>query len=191
MLANNAAGLMLVMRAVLSAALLAGCVAYQPGTFVHEGKAFVGERVTVGCLDLAVARRPDMFKQAVIEYSFGNRCDKPEQVDLAYAKVMGRTASGSELRLIPYDPDRQLMAMRVDGRTMGHEALAYSSDEPLVQVCVDAASIVQRTPERWLCFSRVDASGEPTVDDAAATEQPATEQPESSTLSPSEAEVVQ
>ena len=152
-------------RAVFPAVLFAGCITYKPGTFASDGKVFVGERATVGCLDLAVARRPDMYSKAVLEFAFGNRCDKPAPVDLAYAKVIGRTADGTERRLIPFDPHSQLMAMRIDGRTSGREALAYSSEQPLVQICVDLASVAQTTPERLVCFARLDHSGEPSVAD--------------------------
>jgi hypothetical protein len=168
--ANDGSGLITTMRVGLSALLFAGCITYKPGAFASDGKVFVGERATVGCLDLAVARRPDMQAKAVLEFAFGNRCDKPAPVDLAYAKVIGRTADGSERRLIPYDPDSQLMALRLDGRTSGREALAYSSESPLVQVCVDVASIAQTTPERWVCFAQLDQSGEQTVEDPSVAE---------------------
>lgn len=154
---------------VLLAVGLAGC-AYKPGAFGHNGKPFPSERATIGCLELGIERRPDMMKQAVIEYAFGNRCSKPEHVDLAYVTVMGRTADGTERRLVPYDPDSQLMALKLDGHSAGREALAYPSDEPLVQVCIDVASLAKRTPEQWMCFARLDQSGEPYAGEVAETE---------------------
>ena len=163
MRANDGGCLISTMRLLLPAVLFAGCITYKPGAFASDGKVFVGERVTVGCLDLAIARRPDMQSMAVLEFAFGNRCDKPEPVDLAYAKVIGRTADGTERRLIPYDPHSQLMSLRLDGRTSGREALAYAAEQPIVQICIDAASVAQRTPERWLCFAQLDQAGEPTV----------------------------
>jgi hypothetical protein len=145
---------------VLLAVPLAGC-AYQPGSFAHQQQAFPGTRTTVGCLDVAIDRRADLGKSAVLGYRFGNRCDRPATVDLAYVNVVGRTGDGVEHKLVPYDPEGQLMAMKVDGRFAGGEALAYPSDEPLVQICVDAASLAQRTPEQWLCFGRIDREGAP------------------------------
>ncbi|MBS1118707.1 MAG: hypothetical protein H6Q90_935 [Deltaproteobacteria bacterium] len=143
------------------AGALGGCFAYEPGSFAHQRNAFSGTRTTVGCLDLAIDRRVDMGTSAVLGYQFGNRCDKPANVDLAYVNVIGRTGDGVEHKLVPYDPQSVLMAMKVDGRYAGGEALAYPSDEPLVEVCVDAASIAQRTPERWVCFARIDRDGAP------------------------------
>ncbi len=155
-------------------ASLAGC-AYKPGTFAHANRVFPGTRATIGCLDIAIDRRVDMGKSAVLEYHFGNRCDKPAMVDLAYVHVIGRTDDGAEHELAPYDPERALMAMPVDGRYAGGEALAYPSDQPLIQVCVDAASVAQRTPARWLCFARIDRDGAPFTD--AAEQEPVADEP--------------
>jgi hypothetical protein len=162
--AHDEARFMTTMRITLLAPLLAGCVAYKPDSFAHVGQPFPGERITVGCLDLAISRRPDMQSQAVVEYAFGNRCNKPARVDLAYAEVRGRTAGGDDRRLAPFDPDNELQALSIDGRKAGREVLAYASPEPIVQICIDVASLADRKPEQWLCLARVDQAGEPTVD---------------------------
>lgn len=64
---------------------LVGC-SYGPGSFAWPGQHFPGERATVGCLDIAVLRRPDMtegeMRSAVLEYQFGNRCNHHVVVDL-------------------------------------------------------------------------------------------------------------
>lgn len=150
----------IVAVAVAVAGALAGC-GYQAGSYASGGQVFLGERTRVGCLDLAVARRPDLGDQAVIEYSFGNRCDGPQVIDLAYVHVVGRGADGREARLWPYDPRNELMALELDGHTAGTEALAYPADQPIAQVCVDVESLSHRGPARFLCFGRVDPSGEP------------------------------
>jgi hypothetical protein len=150
----------MVLRAFVIASLLAGC-GYQAGSYAFGGKPFLGDRTQVGCLDLAIARRPDLGNQAVVEYGFGNRCDKPQVIDLAYVHVVGRFEDGSERRLWPYDPRGELMALDLDGHYGGSEAIAYTAEQTIVQVCVDIASLVHQAPARWMCFGRIDASGEP------------------------------
>lgn len=143
------------MRALLL--FVTGCMTYTPGSFVQGPGLFAGERATIGCLDLSVQRRDDYDKSAVLAYKFGNRCDRPQLVDLANAIVIGRDAAGGEHRLRPFDPRGEIKPMPVDARLMGHEAIAYVADEvgvEFVQVCVDAASIVAATPERWICLAK-------------------------------------
>ncbi|HSK02219.1 MAG TPA: hypothetical protein VK932_13295 [Kofleriaceae bacterium] len=138
--------------AVLTSAL-AGC-AYTPGAMRPEPG---GQVVTVGCLDVAVARRLDHEANAVLYYRLANRCNRPIQVDLAQVAVVGRFGDGSEVALAPYDPDLEIRPVQLDGRLTGREAIAYPTPRPAAQVCVDAASIVHAEPARWLCFgSRVD-----------------------------------
>jgi hypothetical protein len=139
--------------AVLPLVALAGC-AYRPGTFATVGSTFPGQRATVGCLDLAVERRTDLTWGAVVGYQFANRCDHPTVVDLANANVVGRTVDGVQVDLAPYDPDRELAALDLDGRTVGREAIAYASEIDLAEVCVDAASVAHGADQQWICFSR-------------------------------------
>ena len=61
--------------AVLSVALIA--CAYRPGSFSHYRQDFPGRRTTVGCIDIAVDRRPDLSTGGtVLAYEFANRCDR-------------------------------------------------------------------------------------------------------------------
>ena len=154
--------------AVLTSAL-AGC-AYQPGSFSYAGPkpAPDGERVTVGCLDLAISRRLDYDASAVIEYWFGNRCNRTIEVDLQRVAVVGRFGDGREVELSPYDPQGELRTRRLSGRLTGREAIAYRTPRgSAAQVCVDAASIVRADPARWVCFgSPFEAAA--TADDVAA-----------------------
>jgi len=133
--------------AVLGLTLVTACT-YSPGSFQYPGKTFPGTRMSVGCLDLSVMRRGDYDDNAVIAYEFGNRCDHPTPVDLAYAKVTGRTSAGAEVALIPFDPKGELRLMKLDARSFGAEALAYAFEgqklgETIASVCVDLASIAQ------------------------------------------------
>jgi hypothetical protein len=139
------------MRAV--SVLCLGACAYHPGSYAHYGNPFVGQRVTVGCLDLGIARRIDRDPNtAVMAYEFGNRCPGPAIVDFARANVVGRTVDGKEVALAPYDPHQEVRALEIDGRMIGKEALAYPSEVAVVQICVDAASIAHRPEAQWICF---------------------------------------
>ena len=142
------------MRALVTVGIcLAGC-AYQPGSFESLRQPFDGSRATVGCLDVAVTRRADPpAGVAVVSYVFGNRCDRPALVDLAGVDVVGRLANGHAVELTAYDPSHELAALWIDGRAVGHEAIAYRSTSPLREICVDAASIARTETVRWLCLA--------------------------------------
>ncbi len=151
--------------AVLTSAL-AGCAAYKPGAMRPEPR---GQMVTVGCLDVAIARRLDHEANAVIYYRLANRCNRPIEVDLQRVAVIGRFGDGAEVALSPYDPDLELRPVQLDGRQTGREAIAYPTPRSAAQVCVDAASIVHAEPARWLCFaSRFDVEGGRVIDDVVA-----------------------
>lgn len=140
------------MRALLVVTLV-GC-AYKPGSFTHTRHAFVGQRTTVGCLDLAIERRPDLpTGGTVLAYEFGNRCDRATTIDLAQARVEGRTFGGETLTLAPYDPAAEIRPLLLDARSAGGEAIAYPARESLAEVCIDAASIARTGVPRWLCFA--------------------------------------
>jgi hypothetical protein len=138
---------------VLILVTIAGC-SYSPDSFSYPGRRFPGQRVTVGCLDVAVDRRADMPENtAVIDYQFGNRCDEPVVIDLGRVPVFGRTASGEERYLTPYDPAMEIRALKLDARQAGGEAIAYPTTEAMLQICVDAAAISESTKqERYMCF---------------------------------------
>jgi hypothetical protein len=152
------------MRIAFALVGVVGC-SYTPGSFAGVNQSFPGQHTTVGCLDVAVHRRPDMAsigpatgpldKVPVIEYQFGNRCDDAVAVDLARVPVIGRTLAGEELTLTPFDPNFEIFETKLAARTAGGEALAYPTTEPLAQICVDAAGLTKRTTSetRWMCFA--------------------------------------
>ncbi len=142
------------MRAHAVACLaLAGC-AYQPGSFHSVMQDFPGKQATVECIDLAVERRPDLPNgSAVVRFAFGNRCDHPAIVDLASASVVGRTEDGDQVQLTAYDPRHEIQMMRIDGRAVGREALAYPADTPISEICVDAGSIAHGPSPQWMCLA--------------------------------------
>ena len=140
------------MRAVV--VLVASRCAYKAGSFSHFQSGFVGQRASVGCLDISVERRADLPDGArVLGYGFGNRCERPQVVDLGGARVVGRTWEGNEVALHPFDPRGEIRVLKLDGRSAGNEALAYHTDERLAQLCIDVASIAHTTNEQWLCFA--------------------------------------
>jgi hypothetical protein len=141
---------------VLAFAAFAAC-AYKPGSYQHPAREFVGQRTSVGCLDVAVDRRTDMGSSAVLGYTFGNRCDGPAVIDLAWVNVIGRTSTGAEIALVPYDPKGELKVLKLDGRSAGSEAISYPAAEPIGQLCVDVASLAQTKPAQWLCFGNPEA----------------------------------
>ena len=140
------------MRAAVLSVALTAC-AYRPGSFSHYSQDFPGQRTTVGCIDLAVERRPDLTGGGtVLAYEFANRCDHAAPVDFTQVKVLARTFTGEDLELNAFDPEGQIHPQELDGRAIGAEAIAYPSDDRLAEVCVDAASLTHQTPARWMCF---------------------------------------
>jgi hypothetical protein len=139
------------MRIALACVLL-GC-AYQPGSFAHASHDFVGQRVTVGCLDIAVERRADLLIGPVLGYQFANRCDRATRVDLGAVVVIGRDPQGANVALRPYDPRREIRTVALDGRSVGAEVLVYPAARTMPEVCADAAALAHAAPPRWLCFS--------------------------------------
>lgn len=150
-----------------------GC-AYRAGSFEHAQQPFAGERLTVGCLDLAVERRADLPIGPVLAYQFANRCDDPRVIDLAALTVVGRAGDGGELALRPFDPRAELRPVALDGRKVGGEALAYpapigpggkrmragAEQRVIVELCVDLAPLGGGGPPLWRCFGGAPAVAE-------------------------------
>lgn len=135
----------------VGALALGGC-AYQPDSFAHAHQPFDGVQVTIDCLDLSVARGTYPSETSnVVAYWFGNRCDEPVVVDLASARVLGMATDGSAIDLIAFDPLREIRALRLDARAVGHESIDYPSALALNALCVDAATIAHVQPTRWVC----------------------------------------
>ena len=137
------------MRIGFAFLIVAGC-GYHPGSFAGRSP-YAGTRSTVGCLDLAIARRSDLPDAAVLDYQFGNRCDTAVPVDFAAVAVIARTRAGADVRLAPYDPEHAITAQRLDGRLEGREVIAYPVADEVVQICIDTASLTHLEPSRWVC----------------------------------------
>ncbi|MBL9012601.1 MAG: hypothetical protein JNL83_00400 [Myxococcales bacterium] len=112
------------------------------------------EASRVGCLDIAVDRRTDLGTTAIVSYAFENRCGQPARVDLGWAQVIGRTAEGAELALIP---TKQISAVTVGAHEQTEATLAYPAPTAIGQLCVDVASLAQQTPAQWRCFGNPEA----------------------------------
>jgi len=135
---------------------LAAC-AYHGGSFATYDHAFLGARATFGCVDASVARRRDIADRPVIAYEFGNRCDGPVVIDLARVEAYGRDTNGDKVALRAYDPDRELAAGLLDGRSSGDETISYAADgDPtLDSICVDPSAAFGGAEPRWSCFASV------------------------------------
>jgi hypothetical protein len=190
-----------MLRMAVFAGALAGCTAYQPSSFTRPGgpaAGFVGQRATVGCLDIAVDRRADYVGSAVLQYQLGNRCNRAVEVDLQQVPVIGRFADGDEVTLAPFDPDLEIRPVKLAGRLVGAEAIAYRTPRPASQVCVDVARIERPAgarafaaapPAHWLCFAaRVPLDELETADPVA--DAPAPADPVADAPAPADPEVV-
>jgi hypothetical protein len=140
------------MRVLAATVLLAGC-GYQSGSFDSPVRQFSGSLITVDCLDIAIDRRPDLPDgHAVVSYTFGNRCDHPVLIDLSQVAILGRDWEGKSFELAAYDPRHEIEALRIDGRAVGGEAIAYERDESPKQICIDAGGITHAPTAAWLCI---------------------------------------
>jgi hypothetical protein len=138
---------------------LAACHGYRAGSFAGPRGPFPGDRVTLGCLDVAVARSHDTGAQGpAVELDFGNRCRHPVTVDLGRMSARGRDAAGQDVRLVAYDPADAIRPLPLDGLLVGREVIELSradgADVPLTQVCVDVGGIDRSAAPvaRWVCM---------------------------------------
>lgn len=133
-------------------AVLAGCAVKAASS--NDTTKEVTERNRVGCLEIGVDRRTDLGNAAVMRFAFENHCAQPASVDLGWASVIGRTADGAELALIP---TKKESAVTVGGHASSETTLAYAAPAPIGQLCVDIASLAQQTPAQWRCFGNPEA----------------------------------
>jgi hypothetical protein len=106
----------------------ASCSAsYTPGMY---GSSTGG--VSFPCLDVSVAgtRRIEATGPIVVYY-LGNRCEHSVRVDLATPGVIGGDDVGRTVRMVPYDPDRELEIKPIDARMYGEEWIEYQPTEPI------------------------------------------------------------
>lgn len=149
---------------MLVVAVLAGCGAYKvasspasasAASATASGEVDTTSRTEVGCVEVGIDRRGDRELGPVVRYAVENHCTRPIAVDLAWASVIGRTAEGSELALVPtVDGTRTLVPP-----TGSHEAtITYRASASIGQLCVDVTTIAS-TPEMidatWRCFGNV------------------------------------
>jgi hypothetical protein len=139
----------------------AACATYRAGSFESAGEPFLGERATAGCLDLAVdVKRDAVATGPVVQYQFGNRCDRAATVDLASVRVTGRTASGEEVQMVAYDPYGEIRALPLDARASGRERIEYRTARDfggdVIAVCVGIGSIAPSEPASQLAMTCVD-----------------------------------
>jgi hypothetical protein len=135
---------------------LTGCATYSPGSFASRGQAFTGQAVTLGCLDLAIAGTRDAIAPGpVVDYQFGNRCDRAIGVDFRAIRATGRTARGEQVALVAYDPYGEITGKRLEARTAGRERLEYRAardlSADLIEVCVEVGAITAGATPTTVC----------------------------------------
>jgi len=144
----------------VSLVALGACHGYRAGSFRGPQGRFVGEQVTLRCLDVAVSRSLDGAAQGpAVEVAFGNRCRRPVTVDLSRMQARGRDEAGQDVRLVAYDPRGEIRPLPLDGLLVGREVIELQrpgtvDPPPLTQVCVDVGGIDGSAPaaERWVCM---------------------------------------
>lgn len=137
---------------------LTACATYSPGSFAARGESFTGELTTVGCLDLAVAgTRDSVAPGPIVDFQFGNRCDHAVHVDLGAVRATGRTASGDEIALVPYDPYGEITRQKLEARGIGRERLEYRNARDfgtdVALVCVEVGAITEGGAAAQLCVA--------------------------------------
>ena len=130
--------------------VVAAC-GYRAGSFALGRSDVAGARATYGCVDVDVSRRADHPGGPVLAYEFGNGCDHAVSVDLAAIPVVARDGD-----LQPYDPDRELRALPLDGRSTGGEAIEYRSAVARRDdvICARPGAAFGYDDRGWVCLSR-------------------------------------
>ncbi|MFN0247145.1 MAG: hypothetical protein ACKV2T_09555 [Kofleriaceae bacterium] len=147
---------------MLVVAVLAGCGAYKVASSPSQARAAgldedTTSRTEVGCVQVGVDRRADREIGPVVRFSVENHCTRPVAVDLAWATVIGRTADGAEVALVP-SVASSTMTATVAPAAVHETTLAYTSPTSIGQLCVDVATIAS-APDAvratWRCFGNV------------------------------------
>jgi|HubBroStandDraft_6_1064221.scaffolds.fasta_scaffold69518_5 hypothetical protein len=118
---------------------------------------FVGTRVTVSCLDVAVTLTQDeLAPDPVVSYEFGNSCFHETIVDFSAVHVVATTADGQQVPLSAFDPRGEIKPLQLDALTSGDERIAYRASNPvaMTSVCVDLGGLDAKYPTdpQWRCF---------------------------------------
>jgi hypothetical protein len=136
------------MRAVVVLAL-AACGTYEAGSFraPRPSRELPGTHLAFGCVDIAIAFDRADATAAVVEYWFGNGCDRSATIDLTAARVVATTATGEQIELAARDRHHRLHAYSIGARDAGALAVEYVDPRgaptgELVELCVDARALV-------------------------------------------------
>ena len=151
------------MRGLVIACAVVGCVPYEDGAFRYAGDPFVGRRVKLDCLDVAIAPTQDPHAMgAVLAFTFGTHCSQVIGVDFSAIRAVGRYADGTR-PLHAYDPSHELRALRLDPGSVGREEIAYLADDGTTPAaaCIDVGSMetTETAPQHWICFGAWDLGG--------------------------------
>lgn len=163
---------------VLFALALSACGAYQPGSFEstpalgrHE---FRGERITRGCLDIALAAEYNTDAQdPALTVTLGNRCDHSLWVHLQRLAVVGTFDGGIGRRLSFYDPRQEIRSGLLEAHATASESFEVVGAHDARELCVslerlaDASSVGGPPPQ--LC---IPVEGKPPVEEEAPAGEP-------------------
>jgi hypothetical protein len=142
------------------AVCLSGC--FYPGRFHDLTGSFVGKRVQVGCLDVAVTLTDDQTATwPVVQYTFGNRCTHDAIVDLGAVRAIGRSTDHPDRELHAFDPRHELRPLPIDGWWYASERIEYVADgdpTPPHIVCIDVGAVekVAAPQAQWICLGASD-----------------------------------
>ncbi len=148
---------------VAAIALTLAACAYRGGSFSHSWASFEGKRVTVGCIDAAVAPWQDATARGpVAAFSLGNRCDAAVTVDLVRPAML-RFADGTWAMVRARDPEVEIRPRRLDARFAGREFVEF--ERPLhrgepTELCLDLSHLDVEAPSPRPLVVCIPASGE-------------------------------
>jgi len=138
------------MRGVALIVVAAACQGYRAGAFRGLGHEFTGERLTVGCLDVAIEAVADPAAEGTaVGFTLGNRCDAAVRVDLRAATATVHYRDGRAGPAVPFDPRRELRPAWLEARSIAREVIEYQAPHdagPPFEVCLDLARIDTSEP---------------------------------------------
>jgi hypothetical protein len=125
---------------------LFGCVgAYAPGAMLEAPPSSTRVAKQRGCVDVAVtlAAEPTLpASSALLWFTFGNRCDGLQTIDLSRVVVVGRSGAG-DTPLAGRAPRGQVHPGQLDAKGFGTELLRYDAPNGTAfeRVCVDLRDV--------------------------------------------------
>ena len=114
---------------------------------------------TIGCVDVGLSV-DTTTRGDFVDVHLGNRCTRPEKIDLRRLAVLGGTESGHDRDVALSDPKSELVPLHIAGSTRGRERFFLSGSGGTSGLCFDLTRIAPEVPAAHpapLCFERRDA----------------------------------